>query len=333
MNISKKHGNLHRAHPTQLRLEVAQGCTRNCKFCGIITVGNVMHTMSIETMDCIIASLPTGTKRIDFSLGGEPLLNENLPYLISKLRTKSPKVQISILSNTDVLVYNHKNIDYLLELFDSGLNFYHSDIYDKNTGIKYLELLKENKEKIVGKNIKALNFYAIDYNIWSYHGGKNKEILVCDEHNLDVRKNKVSRRLHNWGGNMSLDQHIDNKIVMKTLQTKCAEPFVSLPIDYSGRYFLCCIDFSKSLILGNVKLIGIEDMWSSETMDQLRWILENKRRDLIPICSMCTKKSFRSGLYYYSGKHYDLEAMAKKFRSMSHITQHQKNILALFNKD
>lgn len=323
-------GNLHRPYPTQIRIEATQGCTRNCSFCGITTVGNKIKKMTKETMDLIVEKFPAETKRVDFALHGEPIINENIGYIIKKLRNKVPKLQISILSNTDIITYMNKSVDFLVHLFNCGLNFYHADIYDKKTGIEFLALLKENKKILKENNIRAVNFYAIDYNVWSYHGGKNKEIILCDEHNFKTRENKATRRVHNWGGNITEEKQKEMNIPFKTIMSKCAEPFKSLVISYSGDIFLCCVDFSKSATLSNIKDISnIKDFWNSSIFQKIRHVLNQGRRDLIPVCSICSKKSFRQGLYMYAGKKYEIKELTNMF-SADKLTENQKNIRSLY---
>lgn len=330
--VSEKQGNLHRSVPTQLRIEVAQGCTRQCDFCGICTVGNKIRLMSRETMDKIVEHLPLGTKRIDFALHGEPLLNKDLPYFIKKLRAKSPKVQISILSNGDIVSRVNKNGEYVLELFEAGLNFLHVDMYDKESGELFLSALRKNKDDFVKKGIAIKNFYSIDYNVWTYHGGKSKEILFCNEYDISNRKYKVTRHLHNWAGNMTVEKLREFKIPFKTVYTKCCEPFKSISITCDGKYMMCCMDFSKSLLVGDVLDTSIEEIWDSEIMQKIRWVLENKRRDLIPLCSICTRKSFRAQLYYYRGKKYDLEEVSKEISKMNFLSPHQLKIKEMYDE-
>ena len=332
MRISNKPGNLHKEYPGHIRIEVSKGCTRKCSFCGILTVEKTPNLMTKEVMDKIVDTLPMETKRIDFELGGEPLLNPNLPYFIQKLKTKNSKVQITIISNTDVLVYKHKSAQYIMDCFDAGLNFYHADVYDKSTGTKFIALLKENIHDLKSRYIKVLNFYNMNYNAWSYHGGKNKEIIVCDEHLDNQRSNKSTRKWHNYAGNMTIEEQTKLNIPFETKYKKCVEPFKSLPIDSYGNYFLCCLDFSKSIILGNVLTDSILDVWRSEEMDRIRHTLHNGRRDLIPVCSLCSKRSFRVGLYYYAGKEYDLLESSNIISKKCNLTHHQKTVQKLFKE-
>lgn len=327
-------GNLHRPYPTQVRIEVAQGCTRNCHFCGITTVGNSVKLMTKDTMDLIVEKFSAQTKRVDFELHGEPLLNPNIVYIVKRLRAKFKKLQITIISNTDVLTKINKSISVLLDLFDAGLNFYHADIYDKRSGKAFIDLLKSSKSLLTEKNIKAYNFYALDYNAWSYHGGKNKEIIVCDEHLLKNRKHKNTRKLHNYAGNLSIEQQSNMNIPFKTLNTKCAEPFKAVAIAYDGTLFACCLDFSKSLKLANIRDIPtIESYWQSDDYNKLRFLLNKGKRALIPLCSICSKRSFRVGLYNYCGPSYNEENLKKEFAAKTKLSYNQKIIKEEYTKN
>lgn len=315
-------GNLLFDYPRHIRLEIHRGCNRRCKFCGIQSTSKINTQMSPETFNkAILPNIQPELRRLDFAMHGEPLMNPNILDYVAALRTKHSKLQISILSNADYL--SSYGNDFLLRLFDAGLNFFHTDLYNSRAEEKFLTYLRSNKEQYKSNNIRILDFYRSRVNPWSYRGPDAKYILLCSENN---REDIITRRLHNVGGNMDYSYW---KKVNKQLQDlpstdKCIEPFKSAAIISTGELCLCCVDWSRSCILADLNNTTLYDAWNSEFINKIRYALHHGRRDIIPTCMWCDKKCFRVGLYQLP-KHirYNMAKLKEEFKTIPNIAQHE----------
>lgn len=277
------------------QIEPIQGCTRRCEFCGINNLSKEeiipFKYMSLELAEKISKEIALYSKpniRIDFAVHGEPLLHPKPFELISIFRKNVPKAQISIISNGDVL--KSKDDIYVQNLFKSGLNYLHVDFYDDRFKEKILNVIEAS-------NITIKDFYKDNINVWSYVGYKQQTIIVCD----DISENngiKKTREIHTAGGNLKEDLYDKCNIDKNKfpLYSRCAKPFREFTINYDGNVSLCCEDWQRKYIIGNVNEETIKDIWENEKFHKARWILYNKRRDMILICKYCNERSFRTGL-------------------------------------
>jgi len=81
-----------------------------------------------------------------------------------------------------------------------------------------------------------------------------------------------------------LKHNIYNNIV------KCCEnTLVTFNILFNGDVILCCNDYSKKLIFGNVKKSTIKKIWNSDKYQTIRKLLYNKSYEKISVCSNCSK--------------------------------------------
>lgn len=277
-------------------IEPARGCTRRCEFCGIQKIKAEIAKptlMSIFLAKEIATQIKEDFKeklRIDFSLHGEPLLNPDLPEIISIFREILPKAQLAVISNGDLLARGKVN---LMEYFNSGLNYFMFDAYDRSDEeFAVLDNIFDDAEK---QGIKFYDYFEDKKSIWSYNSCAEQAIIEVKD--LSDTKD-ITRSIHTAGGN--LDESLYAKFGVDKDKIpylkQCGKPFTELSVNADGAVSICCEDWSRKNVVGNVlkgdKLI---DIWNSDEMEQIRYLLHNKRRDLINVCSKCNVKTFRTG--------------------------------------
>lgn len=325
--VQKKPGQHLFTFPNYIQIEAHRGCTRQCDFCGIRFEDKPL-SMSKEIYKEVLSQTDDRVKRFSYSLHGEPLLNEDLPWMMSETRKKIVKAQLAIVSNVDVLTRKHKSLDFLFELFDNGLNMIHVDLYDLKSKELFIDLVKCNKEKLAKKEIQVKNYYTAEETIWAYHGAKNKAILICDETKGFNSANSATRCFHTWAGNFPLSKFekygvdINEYPVMK----QCTEPLRYMSVCANGDYLICCSEGSKITNLGNIMTLPLQELWVSEKLQKYRYALKQGWRDIIPACLLCNKRSFRVGLYPYWGQYeYKKEELKKFFNASEQLKDPGKN--------
>lgn len=289
--------------PNQVRIEFVRGCNLNCQFCG----RSRDHTgkMTKETLLNIVPKLTDKTKRISVSLQGEPTLHPDIKEFIGTIREYRSKAQILIISNTEV--FKKKGIEDMISIFDYGVNFIQADLYSKEQKFFIISELQRHANLLKEKNIIIKNFYKDKVHAFSYKGPNEKTIILTDESELFNTEGYCVRRMHNWGGNLALENW---KIFSKTLLTNlpynkvCKEPYKYMTIGYDGIVDICCSSGSKSIDLGNINTTHILDLWQGKDFQQLRLLLSYGYRKNIISCFLCDQRSFRIGLYPYWGEKY-----------------------------
>lgn len=314
------------SYPSHLRIETVQGCTRTCITCPCSCKKSNHKFMSIDTFfTYVLPNINNKVKRIEFSMHGEPLLNKYLPLFIKAIKEKEPKIQVSIISNGDLLNFQKVKL-----LFENGLNFIHVDIYNKKSKIKFMDTIRKNKSYFKENNIETIKFVKGGKNIWSYYGGKNKCILMSDEsEGFNKIENHIIRNIHTWAGNLNLNEwkkfNIDiNKF---PLNKKCTEPMKCAPIDIYGNVTLCCADFNKSIIYGSLKYFSMYEIWNNETINKVRFLLSKGIRHAIPACYFCNRPSFRVGLWPAHKQYTDIQKIKKW---MFNNSTYSNNLINLF---
>jgi radical SAM protein with 4Fe4S-binding SPASM domain len=74
----------------------------------------------------------------------------------------------------------------------------------------------------------------------------------------------------------------------RELVNRCHHVFSIFNILANGDVILCCNDYSKKIILGNVNESSIKEIWNSKKYQNVRKIIFSGKFDKIPVCAECT---------------------------------------------
>lgn len=305
----------------EIRMGVTMRCTRNCNFCG--TTQKSQEDMTQETFSNIVNSATNRLRRITLSSYGEAIVHPKICDYVSQLRERFPKLQISIITNTDY--FKVKGFKLLLELFKSGLSNIHADLYDEKQKEWFLDQVKMHKENLKKENIEVIDFYKVHDNVWSYKPNKKRLFFAKEMEGLGGGGKRMTRKFHTWAGNLSYKEW--PKKLLETefpIKAVCTEPLKYMTISSGGDVCMCCRDGALSGVVGNVNENGINEIWHSDKMQIARYVLSLGRRDLMLPCILCNAKSFRFGLYPYWGrKDYSLEEKKEAIKSISKVRKEE----------
>jgi radical SAM protein with 4Fe4S-binding SPASM domain len=280
-----------------IKFEAYHGCNLNCDFCGISR--ETRGAMGKETFLNAIEGLnPEKFKIAFFSGSGEPTLNPNLKFFISTLRERFPRLQINVISN--MVMFQKKGFDKVVELFEAGLSQLQADLYTKEAIQWFQDSLNSFTPQLKSLGVTVCDCYKTEVGAYSYKGGKSKRIVyVTDDTNLNTQ-NSATRRMHNFGGNLEEEKW---PIPMSSfpLKRSCSEPFKYVYLFYDGDVTHCCRNGGRSLVLGNVNETLLTEIWQSKDAQIVRWLCKNGKRELLIPCLLCNYRSFRDGLYPYWG--------------------------------
>lgn len=238
-----------------------------------------------------IAEFDVPLKMLRFVGGGEPLIHPDLPEIISYAKKKNIASFIEILTNGSLLrpELNKRLVDSGLDRIRISVEGISSEQYYDIARIhlNWNEFLENLRDLYEHRNncsiyIKTLNisvptektrqiFYdtfgpfcdqiGIEYIMPTYAG-------IESEFNLDEGKTIF--------GNM---RYGESKL--------CAFPFYSLMVNPEGDVTLCCADWERKIILGNVFQTPLTQIWNgSAHLNVLRGMLR-EGREKYQVCADC----------------------------------------------
>jgi MoaA/NifB/PqqE/SkfB family radical SAM enzyme len=267
--------------PWSAHIELTEGCNRYCTFCGIRSIreraGQDLRFLSIETAGRIargLASLAPGV-RLEFAMHGEPTLNPHHLQILAGFRRVLPKAQLQLTTNGKTLLRDLPGG--VARLFKAGVDLVVLDTYDTER-----EALRAAARLLPQAGLKVYDFFEDEDcpSPWGNHRGKVRAVVLMDD--LAVRTGeKKQKRITNQAGN-----GLAVPTPAAPLQKMCTMPFREMAVCWNGDVVICCNDWRRQLVAGNVAGASLAELWSGRRMLAARRMLFARRRDFPP-CNRC----------------------------------------------
>ena len=277
--------------PRTVQIQTVTGCNAACIFCPYSETvdSQPKGRMNPSLFEQIVAEMARHpVRRISPYLMNEPLLDPGLFDKLTLLRDRCPKARIVLTTNGSLLTPEIGG-----RLIQSRA--LHA-VYISFQGIEkegYEETMRGN---LVFEKTKARVDAFIDE--WQHIPSRERFKIVVTmvaTNKIDVHK-AVSywqakgvqskwTRLENRGGN-TLNAQLLSKNGMRP-HTNCTRLFKQAYIMFNGDMVLCCTDYTRQVVLGNVVNSSIESVWNGSKAREIRALYSSGRSDLIPLCREC----------------------------------------------
>ncbi len=295
------------AYPLLIQIQTQSLCNGRCTFCPYPVVSQRLPqgTMTGELFKKIIDELlliKYGGNLL-FELHNEPLLDERVFELIRYVKTSLKKVKVHLVSNGHLI---HKFI--LQDISGSGvdkliisLNALSPEMYRKlNCGIDYDKVIKNIHLLLAEESVKrkiTISFVqtreaaeeipqAVEY--WKNLGVKTRIIKL--ENRAGTLANYDLMTLRSLSGGFSAAERAGKYLIARILGiTGCIDPFFHMNILFNGDVILCCDDWNRSTVIGNVGDKPVKYVWNSTFMNRIRRLILRKKYHQISACRQCSK--------------------------------------------
>ncbi len=278
-------------------------CNFECKFCPtgdldlMKTVGRRLKVMDFDLYKKIIDDICEFEKPIKvlrLYKDGEPLLNPNFVEMIKYAKDKGCANKIDTTTNASLL-----NPKRNLEIINAGLDRINISIEGINA--------KQYKD-FSNYNIKFEKFVDNISHFYDNRNGCemfikiNADVLPEDEiwrfYEIfgDITDGiAVEHTMNCWTG-FEMDGLKQNEKVgvygqpIKEVEV-CPYPFYSFSINSEGTASACFLDWARRLIIGDVRVESVKEIWNGDRIYNYQEIFLRKERKTYYICSSCSQLS------------------------------------------
>lgn len=280
--------------PPRVQIQTQAGCNGRCIFCPNEEVlkSDLEHgRMPLDMFRKIIDDLSnTPPRRIGMYMQNEPLLDKRLPELTRYVTERIPSTKTQVITNgtylsekvgVALLSAGLKQLKCSLQSLDPETNRetmgYDSRKVIENC-IAFQKLIKKTKSKI-------------DFRVSMVVTNKNADEIpetrrFWDGHGVRL----VTSALENRGGNIKEADKL-NVGAMKSMGN-CIRPSRDMMILFNGDVPLCCVDWHRTHILGNVYTDSVQQVWHGATVAQVRDALAEGDPSRMPaICRDCSESA------------------------------------------
>jgi len=278
--------------PRTIQIQTFTGCNADCIFCpyGETYESQPKGKMTPELFRRIIdEAAEHRVRRISPYLMNEPLMDRDLFDKIRYINKTIPECKVVVTSNGHFLT--PPVVDKILEMGD-GLH----ELYVSFQGID-----KESYEKTMRGN---MNFERTLANVDHFVETQRKRglerpklwITMVDTAVIDARKAVAYWRsrgvaskyttLENRGGNIS-DAESFSRTRSMSYYTTCTRLFKQAYVMFNGDLVLCCVDYSREQVLGNIVGRSVYEVWNGPVAKEIRRRYLGHEFDKLPLCGNC----------------------------------------------
>lgn len=264
--------------------------------------GMYRGVMTPEIFDEVIAGMhefPEKIKVVELYCIGEPLINQNTPNMIKRLKDEMVVEKIRLTTNGSYLTHELSQV-----LVESGLDYMKisieaidSDGYKNICGvdidfehlveeIRYLYAISRGKVEIAIKIVDAALHNETDKQIFL-----NTFRSISDFTFIEKLKN-IWAEYDGVPVDSGMDvSQIDYYTVHNGGHKICAYPLTHMLVHSNGDIGVCFMDWKHGTVYGNVCTMSLYNAWHSENLRQFRLAHLNGKRAEIPFCCHCTQVS------------------------------------------
>ncbi len=238
-----------------------------------------------------------------FELHNEPLLDERIFDFIRYVKTRNAKIGCYLVTNGQLLdrfslqEIRQSAIDRLI----ISLNAYSREMYQKlSCGLDYDRIINNIYVLVSDDSLKqklTLSFILIReaakeipqaLQFWKNMGVKTRTIELANR--AGTLANYDSMRLKTNNIKFTLPEKIGRYLIARTINIiGCYDLFYHMNILFNGDVILCCDDWNRATIVGNIRDKSIKEVWNSPPMNEARRLILKKKYDQISSCRNCSK--------------------------------------------
>lgn len=278
------------AGPPRVQIQTMAGCNGRCIFCPneeVLKTDLEHGRMPRDLFEKIIHDLAkTPPRRIGMYMQNEPMADKRLPEWTAYVTEKIPSAKTQVITNGTYLTEERG-----AALIEAGLKQLKVSLQsldpEINRQIMGYESTKVIDNCITFQKTKKRMKSDIDFRVSMVVTNKNvREIestrKFWKKHGIRL----VTSALENRGGNIK-DADQLNVGAMKSMGN-CIRPSRDMMILFNGDVPLCCVDWHRTTILGNVQRQTVQEVWHGARVREIRKALEHGPGDVLPhICRDC----------------------------------------------
>lgn len=292
--------------PFCMNIQSKSLCNGRCSICPYRQVSRKFDpgTMEWNLFSRIVdqaASEPL-LSRIVFELHNEPLLDQRTFDWLKYTRSRCPRKNLAIITNgalldrfslTDI---KQSGLDALM----ISLNAHTRETYEKiNKGLDYQRVMRNISRLLSDETLKdrvVLTFVVTRQNQeeipravrhWESQGVRTEvRGLVNRAGTLDKYRASKSGDEHPGLPFMSMARDRVLDVIQRA--SGCPHVFYRMSVLYNGDVLLCCNDWNRDCVVGNLGTASLRETWNSDKWNSIRRLILRKRYGEVESCRGCS---------------------------------------------
>lgn len=271
--------------PIHLFIEATSACNLKCEMCSRNITSRKTGAMDPMLFKKIVdESALYGKRNFCLHIFGEPLMAPNIARMIEYIKAKNPKNVILLTTNGIFLDTNKRKaiLNFGVDKLTVSILAANQETYRKITGRNDYDTVVKNVIELIRQKENLNASTPIIY----VRIIKNEKTL----HEIEEFQKKWSsydvvidiREEHNYAGKInSLTNNPQKR------RYPCYHLWFAPAISWDGDMSICCCDWDRIGIIGNVKENTISEIWQGKKLKRLREMHLSGNYEQIEICRDC----------------------------------------------
>ncbi|MBP8132304.1 MAG: radical SAM protein [Candidatus Hydrogenedentes bacterium] len=279
----------------RVQIQTQAGCNGRCIFCpneAVLESGLEHGRMPFDLFRKIIDELAeTQPRRIMLYLQNEPLNDRRLPEFVRYVSARIPDTVTLVTTNGTGLSEEMGE-----QLIDAGLKRVKVSLQSLDNATNR-EIMGYDARKVID-NVLAFRRLLrarrsnLDLRVSMIVTGKNEREI--DKARRFWRRHSVrlvTSVLENRGGNIKNALDINAGRPMKPM-SRCIRPSREMCVLYNGHVVLCCVDWFRTVIAGDLSIQSVRDVWNGPAYGRIREGFDEDDASQLPeICRNCAESA------------------------------------------
>lgn len=275
--------------PLEIQVETNTACNATCVMCPYPEVSKEIPQgrMDLELYQKILEECANekGVRRLEPFLNNEPFTDTRMVDLIAMAKKTVPHALVTVTTNgsllppkvTDRLI--HSGLDAIWFSFNGATKA----TYEEIMGLSW-DKVKANIDYLLDVKPQALRVFTNMIETTLMRGEIVDNIRYWQSRGVQ----SGSSPLVNRAGNVKNFAELNYKTVGSGQVRLCDLLFHKMYIGYNGDVLLCCMDWRRKVVLGNVRKQSLREVWNGEPYRRYRQLQIESRANELDLCKDCT---------------------------------------------
>lgn len=290
--------------PNNIQIQTTAFCNASCSFC---PYPETSRELPMGTMDeDLFRTVVDEISRYDIALlqpflMNDPLMDKNIVARLAYMREKVPGSRINITTNGALLrprlARELAALD--LDTIHVSSNGLTPATYDETMGIDGLEVIKNVNQ--LHDELRRADARTELIVTALFLKATKQEVFVAREYwrsrGITFYMNPLNDRAGNldeagFAGMLPFEEEINRSQTISYDMSGCGALYSFMGVLYNGDLVTCCMDWRRSLVLGNATDRSLYEIWHDGPYQQLRELSDTGRLCERELCKKCGENRF-----------------------------------------
>jgi radical SAM protein with 4Fe4S-binding SPASM domain len=275
--------------PAEIQIETNTACNATCVMCPYPEVSKEMKPgrMDVPLYEKILGECATEPTvwRLEPFLNNEPFTDVRMVDLIAMAKQRVPHAIVTVTTNgslvtpkiTDRLI--HSGLDAIWFSFNGATK----ETYEQIMGLSF-DQVKKNIDYLLDKRPSSLRVYTNMIDTVPMRGEIAENVRYWQSRGVQSGSSPFVNR----AGNVRNFDELNYRAHTAQPARLCELLYRKMYIGYNGDVLLCCMDWRRRVVLGNVRKQSLREIWLGDRYQHYRQLHEEGRVNELELCSTCS---------------------------------------------